>query len=204
MADYIGIDPSVVKAAEEMEQRKRTDDAKVLTSDDFRDGFSFFSWGQSEPLKITRNGKVEWRTIPIKSFGIAEITEAYQANMPTPPSTRKLIKRDSPEARELGYKHDVYVNIVDEADPTYLEAKRKHDNELGQETVLRGIAIDLYWDDKMVLKGSNLSAPNEIIDREAALKAFRKLGFTLSHFTSIVKSIRELTSESENAETEDL
>lgn len=194
---YVGVTPDALRVIEELESQRKAEDARVLTSEDFLGDFSFFSWGYSEPLKITRNGKVEFVRIPIKSFGIADITEAYQANMPSPPTSRVLIKKGSPEARELGLNHDKYVDVANEADPKYLADKRKHDNELGQETVLRGIGIDLYWEGKVVLKGTDMKKPNEIIDRELALKAFRKMGFTLSHFTSIVKSIRELTQDAE-------
>ena len=203
-SQFLGIDPEVIKEHEDMEKRKSAEDARILTSADIGEDFSLFSWGYSDPLKITRKGKVEYIRIPIKSFGIADITEAYQANMPSPPATQKLFKKDSQEAREFGYKHDIMVMQVNEADPTYLEAKRKHDNELGQETVLRGIGFDLKWNGQIVLKGSDLTAPNEIVDRDLALKAFRRLGFTLSHFTSIVKSIRELTQDVEAETTENL
>ena len=196
-----GISQDVLRAAAEEEKREQVDAAKIIDIEDISEEFSLFSWGWSDPLKVTSNGVEERRRFKIKSVGIAELMETYQAKMPAPPASRKMIKRDTPEAREYGYKHDTLVYEINEADATYLEMKRQHDNEAGQEIVLRGIAYDLKYDGKIVMKGKDTRSPNEIIDREGTLKAFRRFGLTAEHFAILVKNIRELTAEAQAKET---
>lgn len=203
MSDYMpGISSEVLKMAEEDEKKQKAEAAKVI--EDIGEDFTLFSWGYSEPLKITRNGKSEYITLKIKSVGIGDIMESYQEKMPSPPSTKRMFKKGSVEARELGYNHDVILTQVDEGNPVYLEMKRKHDNEAGQEILLRGLCYDLKWDGKLVLKGKEISTPTEVLDKDGALKALRKMGLTAEHFGSIVKSIRELTADAEVEETRNL
>lgn len=196
-----GISREVLRAAAEDEKREQAEAARLITLDELEENFSLFSWGYSDPLKVTKNGKTEYIRVRIKSVGIAELMESYQAKMPSPPAMQKLMKKDSPEAKELGYKHDIMLMVVNQADPKYLEDQRKHDNEAGQEIVLRGWGHDLKWNGALVLKGSDMSSPNEVIDRDGALKAFKRLGLTAEHFSILVRNIRELTAEAEKSET---
>lgn len=196
-----GISQDVIRAAAEEEKREQVEAAKVIDIEDISEEFSLFSWGWSDPLKVTTDGVQTRKRFKLKSVGIAELMESYQAKMPAPPASRKMLKKDSQEAKEFGYKHDIIVYEVNEADPAYLDMKRQHDNEAGQEIVLRGIAYDLKYDGKTVMLGKDVNAPNQIIDREGTLKAFKRLGLTAEHFAILVKNIRELTAEAQAEET---
>ena len=194
-----GIAPDVIKAAKEDEAREKKEAAKVI--EDIGEDFSLFSWGYSDELKTTRAGKVEYKRLKLKSVGVQEIMESYQKSMPSPPSVKRTIKKNSPEAKELGYQHDIIITQVDESDAEYRRMKSEHDNAAGQEILLRGLMYDLKFNGQVVLKGADPTQPTEILDKVGAMKALKRMGLTAEHFSSIVKSIRELTADSEVEET---
>jgi len=198
----VGIDPALWKMAEESKAVEKAQDAQVLTS---LDGFTFTSWGYSE-LKVTRGGEEQRIRIPIKSIGISDITEALEANAPTPPSMLKPYKKDTPEAKALtNGRYDVIVREIDEADPHYLALRRKHEREVGQLFVMYGIALDLKdpQTGEIVIKGAQMNEPNEIPNRQKAIDALRKLGLSQSHYTQLMTDIRKLTADVEEAEREE-
>lgn len=197
--DHIpGIGADIIKENQEMQKDRQRQDVEVLG--ETLEDFSFFSWGLSEKLKVTQDGKTKYVQLRIKSVGIADILEVYQKKQPTPPAVLRTYKKDSEVARELGKRHDIVVWESNEADPTYLEEKRKHDNDASQEILLRGLGHNLVSDGKVVLRGGKLQEPTEIIDREGAMKALQRMGLTSEHFGSIVRSIRELTAEKDTEE----
>lgn len=197
-----GIDPSLIEEADTQKKSKGSEDAQVLDSI-LGEDFSLFSWGETRPLKITRNGKPEWKRFRIKSVGIADIMEAYQERMPSPPAVLKAYKKDTDVARQLGQKHDVVVWEVNEADPAYLEMKRKHETAASQEILLRGLAHDLQYKGRTVLSGSDIHEPSVIVDHEGAMTALRRMGLTAEHFSIVVADIRSLTADHEVEETKE-
>lgn len=197
--DFIpGIDPSLVAAAAQQEAEKKKDAARIVDS---LDGFTLTSWGFSSALKVTRGNKVEYLKLKLKSVGVQDVMEYYQSKAPTPPSVTRTYKKDSEVVRQLGYKHDVVVREIDEANGDYLRAKAKHDNESGQYIALAALGYDLKIGGQVVMKGADMNVPNEIIDQDAALIALRQLGLSSSHYAEIMKNVRTLTEEAEAQES---
>lgn len=197
----VGIDPGLWKMAQESEATKKAEDAQVLTS---LEGFTFTSWGYCD-LKITRGGITQKIRVPIKSIGISDVTEALEQNAPTPPSSFDLFKKDTPEARGInGGRHDVKIQVINEADQHYLALRRKHEREVGQLFVMYGLALDVKDENgEVVIQGSNINIPTVITDRDKAIKALKRLGLSQTHYTELMTAIRNLTADVEEAEREE-
>ena len=190
-----GSSPDVFADLKKVIKEEEKQGARVL---DTLDGETFFSWGFTPELKLTHGKKVEKVQLKIKSVGVGAVIEEYQHKMPTPPATLKTYKADSDVARGLNQKRPVIVWEINEADPTYLKLKQKHETEASQMILLHGLAYDLKDDGgRVVLQGSKLDEPSTIIDPQAALARLNKMGFSSEHFGQIVRAIRELTAEVE-------
>lgn len=191
----------IVREQQREEEEQAKADAKLVESID--DEFGLFSWGWSSPLKRTRSErdkkgnittKVEYFRMRIKSVGMSEIMEEWQAKAPVPPATRNLHKKNSDVARGLGGKHDVLVWEVNEADPAFQRERNKFNNEFGKAILLHSLAYNIKDGSRLVLKGEPLSEPNEVIDAEAALTIiFKRWGLTSEHFATITSDVRQLT-----------
>jgi len=199
----------IIKEQKESEKDRAAKDAKFIEIID--SGFSLFSWGWTQPLKRTRsevdkNGnistKVEYFRLKIKSMGMSEVMEEWQNRMPSPPAMLKTYKKDSDVARQLGYKHDVVIWESNEADPAFQRERNRFNSELGKALLLHSLAYDIVDENnRLVLKGSSLSEPNEIIDSQSALKViFNRWGLTSEHFAVITADVRELTAAKEGEE----
>ena len=179
------------KAQEKSRQEVKRAAAQVLDS---LDDISFFSWGQTDPLKVTKGGTEHFHILRIKSLGVSEVIEEMAADAPTPPAVMKTYKRDSEVARRLGFRHDTMVWERNEADPTFLKAQRDHETKVSNKILLKGLAYDLKDETgRVVLKGKDIIQPTEIVDEAAALRALRRLGFATDHFATIVNNINRLT-----------
>jgi hypothetical protein len=207
MTDFIpGLDPSILKEAQEQEKEQKKKDlesVQVITDiAQLVDGFC--SWGYSSELKITRGDEVKKVKFKIKSIGMADVIAQYQENAPRAPSIVKGYKKGTPEAQALGSKYDVIVREIDESDPNYLRLREKADTEAGQMMVLNGLALDLKdLNGNVVVRGADVRVANEIINREEGLKALYRLGMSASHFTTLVRDIRNLTEDAEAAERQE-
>lgn len=179
------------RAQEKSRQEIKREAAQVLES---LDDISFFSWGQTDPLKVTQGGQEKFHILLIKSLGVSEVIEEMAADAPTPPAVMKTYKRDSDVARRMGFRHDTVVWERNESDPIFLKAQREHETKVSNKILLKGLAYDLKDETgKVVLKGKDITKPTEIIDEAAALRALRRLGFATEHFTTIVNNIHRLT-----------
>lgn len=205
--DFIpGIDPEILKMGqEETKAQEKIDAESVKTITDFDQLGSFCSWGLSSKLRIQRGDSVSYFNVPIKSVGVADIIEQYQQNAPRPPSVMKGYQKGSPEALAVGSKIAVLIREVDEANPEYLRMKEKADTEASQMIILSGLAMDLKHPKTgaIVVKGSDVTRPNEILDRDGALLALRSLGMSGTHFSTLVSDIRLLTQDADEAERQE-
>ncbi len=193
-----GIPMDIRQDFQKLEEKKQEDMVRTIES---LDDMTFFSWGYTEPLKLTRGDVVEKVRIKIKSVGVGQVIEEYQHKLPNPPATLKTYKADSDVARSLNVKHPVAVWSVNEADPDYLRMKQKHETEASQMILLHGLAYNLKGDNgQEVLCGDNLNEPSRVIDAPAALRRLGQMGFSSEHFGQIVRAVRELTSEAEKQE----
>ena len=199
MADFVpGMPGDVLQDFKQHEEEKKKDMSTIVET---LDGMTFFSWGYTPPLKLTRGDKVEYKQLKIKSVGVGQVIEEYQHKLPIPPATLKTHKADSDVARSLNQKHSVVVWEINEADPAYLKLKQKHETEASQMILLHGLAYDLKGDNgETVLNGASLNEPSKVINPQAALARLANMGFSSNHFGQIVKAVRELTDEVEKQE----
>ncbi len=197
--EYVpGIPMDIRQDFQNLEAEKKKDSVQTIES---LDDMTFFSWGYTTNLKLTRGERVEYVRLKIKSVGVGQVIEEYQHKLPTPPATLQTYKADSEVARSLNQKHPVAVWSVNEADPGYLRLKQKHETEASQMILLHGLAYDFKGENgQEILRGANFDQPSEVIDSQAALRRLTKMGFSSEHFGQIVRSIRELTAEVEKQE----
>lgn len=208
MPKVAGLPDEMFKHAEEQEKKKHEETRSIKVFDDvISDQDNLFSWGYTEELMVTkgidiktRKPIVEYRQFKIKSVGMSELMEEIQNKAPVPPASLRAYKADSDVARQLGRKHDVVVYEVNEADPGFQRAKRKHETDSAFTIVLYGIAHDLKLNGEIVLNGSDITRPSVVVDQEKALQAVKNLGMSSEHFGMIVRNIRELTQEREAEE----
>lgn len=199
MADFIPGMPGDVM--QDLQQRTEKQKEEIVKTIESLDDMTFFSWGYTPPLKLTRGERVEYVKIKIKSVGVGQVIEEYQHKLPTPPATMKTYKADSDVARNLNQRHPVVVWEINEADPDYLRMKQKHETEASQMILLHGLAYNLKGDNgEIVLYGEELNEPSRVINPQAALARLAKMGFSSNHFGQIVKAVRELTDEVEKKE----
>lgn len=179
------------KIQEKSRQEAKREAAQILES---LDDMSFFSWGETDPLKVTKGTKEIFYIVKIKSLGVSEVIEEMAADAPTPPAVMKTYKRDSEVARRLGFRHDTVVWERNEADPIFMKAQREHETKVSNMILLKGLAYDLKDETgRIVLKGASISQPTEVVDAEASLRALKRLGFSTDHFATIVNNINRLT-----------
>jgi hypothetical protein len=194
------IDPKLQEIAAQQQKAVTSKDAEILDS---LDGMTFYSWGYSRPLKVTLGGEEKYLKLKIKSIGMTELMESLRKDAPKPPSSRKLIKKGTDVAKELGVKHDVMIYEQDEADPTYLRAVDDHNTKVSQMIVMQGLAYDLKLGDEVVLRGNDITKPNEVTDETKVLARFRQMGLSSEHFSTLVEDISDLTKSREAEEEED-
>lgn len=191
----------IIEIAKKEDQERKQEDARIVS--DFKN-FSLTSWGYTRPLKITHGATVEYIRLKIKSLGLSDVMEAIELERPMPPSIRKGYKKDTETARQFtNGKHDVVVYEIDEADPVYIAALRRYNMRVAQMWVVYGLAIDLELDGEPVIRGADITRPNEVIDMNKALAAIRRTGISQTHYASIMEDIRLLTADVEEAEQQE-
>lgn len=94
-------------------------------------------------LKVTKDGIEKKLRLPIKSTGVAEFQEELSGKAPKPPRTFERIKKDSPEGRKMGLKHDQMMTVFDTADESYIDALEKHNQEFLWQIAI--FALDIKW-----------------------------------------------------------
>lgn len=203
-----GIDPALVAYAKKEEatkiQSQEREAAKMLETLD--EDFSLSAWGWTDELKITRGDKTEHVRLRIKSVGVQDVIENTEKKAPRPPSSMKSYKKGSAEALALGSQQAVIVREVDYSDPGYMEALDAHNRRSGQIILLGALAYDWYDPsdkNRLILKGADITIPNEIIDESKCLARLRRMGFTGPHYTIMLKNVRGLTEDEEAREAQE-
>jgi len=192
-----GVAPDVL---EKFRQEKITKQEQDIQTIDSLEEMSFFSWGYTEPLKVTHGSDVKLVRLKIKSVGVSSVIEEYQHSMPKAPAIMKTYKPDSEVARSLNQRRPIVVWEVNEADPEFLRMKQEHETRASQMILLLGLAMDLKDGNDIVLKGRDVDKPSVVVDKERALKRLQEIGFSSEHFGQIVRSIRELTKAADQQE----
>lgn len=133
-------------------------------------------------VKVTRAGEEKRLRLPIKSTGVADYMEKLRGKAPRPPVTFQIVKKDSPEGRELGLTHDRKVQVFDTTDERYIDAIEKHNQEFNWAIVI--FALDLPW------KKADGTEVQELEDKKRILKSN---GITWTHINQIFADVQTLT-----------
>ena len=146
-------------------------------------GEKVFSSNGFSTIKVTHNGEEKFIDIPIRSIGIEELKGKLQEKAPRPPIKRELVKKNSDEGRNLGLKHDMFVNALDLSDEAYIEKQKEYENNVMWKTAAYAIEIE-FVDPKT----------NEVInDLDMKVKALKDAGITMDHLFTIWKDVMDLT-----------
>jgi len=140
-------------------------------------------------LKVTKDGIEETLELPIKSSGVSEYMEMLEGEAPRPPVTRKMVKKNSPEGRELGLPHDQMVLVFDNTDDDYIDALNKHNREFNWRVAI--FALDIKW----TMQGGREAAAYE--EKKQVLETN---GITLNHVNKIFRDVDALTQFAEDRE----
>jgi len=140
-------------------------------------------------VKVTKEGKEEFIELPIKSTGVDELQAQLSGKAPRPPVKRLLIKKGSPEAKEMGLQHNKFEDVFDNTDEEYITALEQHNNNFLWQTVI--FALDL------ALKKKDGSAASTFKEKKAVLKSN---GITLEHANQIFMDVKKLTQLQEDRE----
>lgn len=153
-------------------------------------GTSLFSSTGISRVKVTTDGATECLEIPIKSTGVSELIDAFQRKAPTPPTVDIKATPDSDIGKSLGISRNEWVRIFDVTDKEYVEAKAKHESNLGLKILLKGIAVPIEDADG-----------NVITDEDTAVAILKEMGLSSEQFSQIVADITSLTKWTEGEQT---
>jgi len=140
-------------------------------------------------VKITRGGKSKKIRLPIKSHGVAEFQEKLAAKAPKPPTTFELIRKGSPEGKELGLKHHQKAIVFDLTDEAYIDAMDKHNQDFQWRVAV--FALDLSWKKKDGTIAETYEEKKKML-QDAGLTGFQLI--------DILKAVNELTQFAEEQE----
>ena len=140
-------------------------------------------------LKITKEGVVQALILPIRSTGVAELIDSFTKKAPRPPVKNQLVQPDSGMGKEMRLARKQWVKMLDFSDPGYVEAKDKHDQDLGLAIMLQGLSLEIKGKDG-----------NVVTDADQKVKILKGLGMTGEQFTQVVRDIQALTQWDEERE----
>jgi len=140
-------------------------------------------------VKVTKDGVEEKLRLPIKSSGVAEFMEKLAGDGPRPPVTRTVIKKNSPEGRELGLPHDQMTIVFDTTDEGYVDALNAHNKEFNWKVAI--FALDIKW---------TMEGGREAQTYEEKKKVLSNNGITINHINRIYQDVEALTQFTEDRE----
>ena len=182
---------SVAITTEEEKLFEAMDDAEEVDVSELVDGDDvFLSTGKSK-VKVTKDGKVRALVFKIKSSGVADLVDKFNKKAPKAPVHKEIVEPNSEIGKQLGLRQKKWVRMPDLADPDYIEALNKHNQDLGMAILLQG--LDVVFKDKH---------GNVVTDSDEKIKIMKEQNMTGHQFTQIINDIQDLTRWNEEA-TED-
>jgi len=157
------------------------DPYSILVSELIEDGNLFESKGYSH-VKVTKNGEKKPLRLPIKSTGVAEYQQELSGKAPRPPVMRQLVRKDSPQGKELGLSHDQVMIVFDTTDEKYIDDLTAHQVDFAWKIAI--FALDISWKKK---DGSEAKA------YEDKKKILQSNGITNAQINRIYKDVNDLT-----------
>lgn len=134
--------------------------------------------------RVAKSMKIK---LAIKSTGVAEYQEELSGKAPKPPRTFETVKKNSPEGRAMGLKHNEMTYIFDSTDEDYVDSLEKHTQEFVWRIAV--FALDIKW-----TKADGTQAET-YEEKKAILKSN---GITGHHADKIYKDVNALTQFSED------
>ena len=160
-----------------------SDDYKIIQLEELTADNPIFKSNGISYVKVTRNGDIEAKAIPIKSTGVSDAIDAFAREKPTPPIKRVVVKPKDPAFKELGLSKKQHIQTYDLTNKKYLEEMEEYNSELGMKIVLMGLDIDIKE-----------TAGGEVVEDESRkIEILRGMGMTGEQFTQIVTDITDLT-----------
>jgi len=133
-------------------------------------------------VKVTKDGKERWLELPIKSTGVAEYMDKLSGSAPRPPVIKRVVKKDSPEGKELGLTHDKLMQVFDTTDEAYVDALNRHNQDFNWRVAI--FALDLAW------KKSDGTEAKTFVEKKTILQS---TGITWGHIEQVFKDVKNLT-----------
>jgi hypothetical protein len=132
--------------------------------------------------------------IPIKSVGVAEVTDRIARRTPVPPTSKRYIKPGDEEYKLLGLKTPKIVEEENYADPDFKEEIRKHTQRTVYASILAGLAMDIVDENEaLVLKCNGHNKATDIIDEDKAIAILKSQGLSNAQFDQLYEDIQHLT-----------
>ena len=164
----------------------------------------FLAWGYSylkttqvvedpeHPGELTQE-EVELK-IPIKSVGVAEVTDRIARRAPVPPTSKRYIRPGDEDYKALGLKQPTIIVEENYADPDFKEQMRIHTQRTVYSSILAGLAMDIVEsDDTVVLRCNGHNKPTEIINEDRAIAILKEQGISNAQFDKLYEDIQSLT-----------
>ena len=123
-----------------MEEKPKID---IETVSELMENASVFDSRGYSVVKVTKDGEVKKIKLPIKSTGVKEYQDELSGKAPKPPLTKELVKKGSPEGKELGLPHDKIVIIFDTTDEKYVDDLNAFNQDFYWRVAL--FALDVKW-----------------------------------------------------------
>lgn len=133
-------------------------------------------------VKVTKGGKEKFLKLPIKSTGVAEYENELRGKEPKPPESFEIIKKDSPEGRAMGLRHDKKVIVANTQDPQYVNEFAEFTRDLGWRVAV--FALDIVFKDK---------DGNPVEDLDQKKKILQSNGITDHQSAQIFNDVQNLT-----------
>ncbi|MFH1623547.1 MAG: hypothetical protein ABID54_00135 [Pseudomonadota bacterium] len=162
---------------------------KEIKITELTEGSPIFESNGISKVKVTKAGKIQALVFPICSTGVSELIDTYTSKAPQPPVINQVVEPNSDVGKQLKLSRRQHVKTLDFSDPAYLEAKEKHDQDLGLAIMLQGLDVPIKNK-----KGE------EIADKGQKLAVLKGLGMTGDQFMQIVEDIQDLTKWKEDQE----
>lgn len=137
-------------------------------------------------VKVTKNGKAEWISIPIRAVEVEEVERMVGSLRPKIPTYRdKIDKR--------------WQTVLDEANSEYQAQLAAFQNVFAKAWVLMAISVDVVdASDEVVW-----SADNSIHDLDKAVKALKDQGLVDNQLMTIFREVQALTDDAQEMRGQD-
>ena len=156
----------------------------------FQKGQNIFTSNGISRIKVTKDGVIKCLEVPIASTGISDLIDAFRKDAPRPPAKNMKVTPNSDLGKQMKISRNEWVKMPDFTDPDFVEAKTKHDSDLGLAIALKGLAVEIADEQG-----------NLVEDDAQKIEILRGMGLSGEQFSQMVEDITSLTKWTEEDET---